>query len=319
MKITVLGCGRWGSFIAWYLNKINHEVFLWGRSGSKKTHELIKDRKNNLLDFNKKVIISDDLEKSLNFSDIIVISISAQNLRAFLEELKCKNIKKKIIVLCMKGLEESSGKRLTEIVEETISPEIEPAVWVGPGHVQDFIKNIPNCMIIDSENNNIKHKLINLFSSSLIRLYYGTDLIGNEVGAATKNIMGIAAGILDGMGISSLKGALMSRGTREISKLIKTLGGKEISAYGLAHLGDYQATLFSLHSRNRSFGEMLINKKINNELCEGVSTAKAIEKLVKVYNLDLPICTAVNNIIQKKTDPKKELLELFSRSLKHEF
>ena len=97
-----------------------------------------------------------------------------------------------------------------------------------------------------------------MLSSELIRFYYGTDLIGSEVGAAAKNVVGIAAGMLDGLDQSSLKGALMSRGTREIARLIESMGGNGLSAYGLCHLGDYQATLFSQHSHNRRFGEAFL-------------------------------------------------------------
>ena len=96
------------------------------------------------------------------------------------------------------------------------------------------------------------------FGSDLIRFYYGQDLIGNEIGAAAKNVVGIAAGMLDGLGLSTLKGALMARGTREIARLIDALGGNELSAYGLCHLGDYEATLFSPYSHNRMFGEQYV-------------------------------------------------------------
>ena len=118
------------------------------------------------------------------------------------------------------------------------------AVWVGPGHIQAFLKGLPNCMVIDSENKELVRSLCDGFRSKLIRFYYGDDLIGNEIGAAAKNVMGIAAGMLDGGGYSTLKGPLMSRGAREVSRLIKAMGGNELSAYGLCHLGDYETTLF---------------------------------------------------------------------------
>ena len=96
-------------------------------------------------------------------------------------------------------------------------------------------------MVIDSKDEDLKRRLVAEFSSDLIRYYYGQDLLGNEIGAASKNVIGIAAGMLDGLGLSTLKGALMSRGTREIARLIKAMGGNELSAYGLCHLGDYEA------------------------------------------------------------------------------
>lgn len=174
-------------------------------------------------------------------------------------------------------------------------------------------------MVIDSDNEELKKKLVNEFSSELIRFYFGQDLIGTEVGAAAKNVVGIAAGMLDGMGYTSLKGALMARGTREISRLIKAMGGNEMSAFGLCHLGDYEATLFSQFSHNRRFGEMLIKGESFSKLAEGVSTTRALVKLSEKYNVDLPIVNAVNQVITYNKDPKETLSSLFLRSVKDEF
>lgn len=115
----------------------------------------------------------------------------------------------------MKGIEVTTLRRLSEIAEEAVGDCNDVAVWLGPGHVQEFVNGVPNCMVIDSRSEAVKERLIAWLSGGLIRFYYGTDLIGNEIGAAAKNVIGIAAGMLDGMGLSSLKGALMSRGTRE--------------------------------------------------------------------------------------------------------
>ena len=219
----------------------------------------------------------------------------------------------------MKGIEVSTGKRLTEIVEEFVPEETPVAVWVGPGHPQDFSRGIPNCMVIDSRHDELKHELIRDFSSELIRFYVGNDLIGTEIGAAAKNTIGIAAGMLDGLNLSSLKGALMSRGTREISRLIKAMGGNELSAYGLCHLGDYEATLFSKYSHNRRFGEMLVNGEKFDKLAEGVDTTKALVYLGQKYNVDLPICQTVYNVINGKTTAENGLSDLFLRSIKTEF
>ncbi len=140
-------------------------------------------------------------------------------------------------------------------MRESLTQPVGLAVWVGPGHVQDFLAGVPNCMVIDSDDRALTERIVEQFQSELLRLYIGTDLIGTEIGAAAKNVMGIAAGLLDGKGLSSLKGALMARGAREIARLIRAMGGNELSAYGLCHLGDYEATLFSPHSHNRRFGE----------------------------------------------------------------
>ncbi|MEG0663830.1 MAG: NAD(P)H-dependent glycerol-3-phosphate dehydrogenase [Clostridia bacterium] len=315
MNISVLGCGRWGSFIAWYLNKIQNNVTLYGRKSSEKVQSLIKTRKNAILQFNKEINITTDLKDAIDFGEIIIISIGSQHLRQLIEEIKPVISKEKIIVLCMKGIETKSLKRLSQVVFEYL-PENPCAIWVGPGHVQEFADGVPNCMVIDSQSKKITKFLADSFSSDLIRFYYGEDLIGSEIGAASKNVIGIAAGMLDGFKLSSLKGALMARGTSEIARLIHKMGGEQMSAYGLCHLGDYEATVFSKHSHNRMFGEAFILKQPYDELAEGAYTVKALIQLGKQYDVDLPICKTVYNILYTDADPKIELNKLFSRSTK---
>ena len=185
--------------------------------------------------------------------------------------------------------------------------------------MQDFLRGVPNCMSIDSADEAVKRRLVDAFSSELIRFYYGADLIGNEVGAAAKNVIGIAAGMLDGYGLSSLKGALMSRGTREIARLIAAMGGRELSAYGLCHLGDYEATLFSPHSQNRQFGECFVTGRPYAKLAEGYYTVQALMLLSRQYGVELPICRAVYDILFTGADARAALDALFRRSLKEEF
>lgn len=319
MDISVLGCGRWGSFIAWYLDMIGHNVYIFGRSTSKNLEELKLNRKNSLLSLNNTIKITSDLELAIVNSEILVISISCQNLRKFMKDIINFNLQNKIIVLCMKGLEESTGKRLTQIVEEHVDNTTKTAIWVGPGHVQSLVNGIPNCMVIDSKDKYTKNLLVHQFTSNLIRFYYGSDLIGNEIGAAAKNVMGIAAGALDGLHLSPIKGALMSRGAREISKLIKAIGGNEMTAYGLCHLGDYQATLFSENSNNLQFGKALIKGEKYEKLAEGVSTSKALIILSKLHNIELPICKTVRDLIAGNLEIGTAMTNLFLRDIKNEF
>lgn len=319
MKITVIGCGRWGSLIAWYLDRQKHEVVLYGRESSKHMAQFLKNRSNGLLTLPQSVKLSTSIA-CVEDADVVIVSVNSQGLRALLEkELLPLNLQNKIFVLCMKGIEIETGKRLSEIVEETLHPSNRVAVWLGPGHVQEFYAGIPNCMVIDSRHEEVKQLLVDSFSGALIRFYYGQDLIGNEVGAAAKNVIGIAAGFLDGMRLSTLKGALMSRGTHEIANLIEAMGGNPFSAYGLCHLGDYEATVFSPFSHNRRFGEAFITGESYVELAEGYSTVAALMGLAKRYNVDLPICRAVYRVLYEKADPKEEIELLFRRSLKNEF
>ena len=320
MKISVLGCGRWGSCIAWYLNKIGHDVLSCGLADAPDFQQLLNTRKNDYLTYPESIEVSADLEYAVNRAEVIVISISSQHLRSYMTDISKYPLKGKTIVLCMKGVEVTTGKRLTEVVSDFVDQQQTPiAVWVGPGHPQDYVRGIPNCMVIDSNNEEVKTKLVDEFTSELIRFYIGTDLIGSELGAAAKNVVGIAAGILDGMNMTSIKGALMSRGTIEVGRLIKACGGKEISAYGLCHLGDYEATLFSPWSHNRKYGEEFAKGNKFEKLAEGVMTSKALLKLAKKHNVDMPIVNAVYNTLFENMDIKEEINKLFVREIKEEF
>ncbi|HHB1438700.1 NAD(P)H-dependent glycerol-3-phosphate dehydrogenase [Bacillus mobilis] len=320
LNISVLGCGRWGTFIAWYTNKVGHNVMLWGRENSSNYIELDETRKNDYLKLSEDIELSNSLHKTIEFAEIIIISISAQELRSFANRLNLiDEIQGKTFILCMKGLEATSGKRLSQVFSEIVGKNTDMAVWIGPGHVQDFVNDIPNCMVIGSENISITKKIVQEFNSDLIRFYYGQDLIGNEIGAATKNVMGIAAGMLDGLNYSSLKGSLMARGTRELSRLVTAMGGNDLTIYGLSHLGDYEATLFSLHSHNRKFGEAFVLGQKFDKLAEGVSTVKALKELSKQYDVELPISNALYEILFESKDAKDTLEELFLRPVKFEF
>lgn len=318
MKISVIGCGRWGSFIAWYLNKIGHDITVYGREDSPQMQRFLKTRDNDMLKFGDEIILTTDITKALS-ADLTVISINAQGLRSLAGEINEVAKGNETFVLCMKGVEIETGKRLTEVLKEALKFTHKSAVWLGPGHVQEFCSGVPNCMVIDSEDDKLKAKLVEEFSSDLIRFYYGRDLIGNEIGAAAKNVIGIAAGMLDGLGLSSLKGALMSRGTREVARLIKAMGGHELSAYGLCHLGDYEATVFSKFSHNRMFGEMFVKGEKYEELAEGAFTVKGILLLAEKNYCTMPICTAVYEVIYNGKNAKETITGLFSRSIKNEF
>ena len=329
MKISVLGCGRWGSFIAWYQSTVlKNEVISWGPEGDY-SYEILKNTgKNEYVTLDKNIKLTCDLKFAVESADIIIISISSQGLRGFMKKITAYNVKDKPFVLCMKGIEVDTGKRLSEVLVECGIASDKIAVWVGPGHIQAFTQGIPNCMVIDSENEDLKRLLADSFKSNLIRFYYGNDLIGSEIGAAAKNVLGIAAGVLDGSGYISLKGPLMARGANEVGRLIHAMGGKFQSAYGLAHLGDYETTLFSEYSHNRKYGEMMAHGTKFEKLAEGVMTAKAMKMLGDKYGVDLPLTNAVYEAcflsrVFESGDGAKHcmeiILKLFERQTKSEF
>ncbi len=319
MKICVIGCGRWGSLITWYLaEKKGLDVTLYGRQGSQNIERFLAERRNDLLTLPDSVKVSTDISAAKT-ADVIVISVNSQGLSALMEELRPLELRNKVFVLCMKGIEIETGRRLSDVCADGTDPSNKVAVWLGPGHVQEFYNGIPNCMVIDCADEAVKHTLVDAFSSDLIRFYYGEDMIGNELGAAAKNVIGIAAGMLDGYKLSTLKGALMSRGTREVARLIHAMGGNELSAYGLCHLGDYEATVFSKFSHNRAFGEAFVTGRDFGKLAEGYYTVKALVQLSEKYCVEMPITEAVYDIIYNAKDAEAVIGQLFDRAIKTEF
>jgi len=317
MNISVLGCGRWGTFLAYYLADL-HNVTLWGREESKHLKTLKETGKNEYLTLKENIKLTSDLSEALE-SEIIVISILTQELSNLMQQLKNYDLSSKKIVLCMKGIESETGKRVSEIIIENGIDKNNIALWVGPGHVQNFVGGTPNCMIIHAYNLDLAKMLVKEFTSPLIRFYVGDDIVGGEIGSAGKNVLGIAAGMLDGIDMSCLKGALMSRGTYEIAKLTQAMGGKVMTAYGLSHLGDFEATLFSPYSHNRMWGEQFVKGETFGKSAEGVGNIKGILYLAKKHNISMPITEALYNIIFEHKELKSEFEKLFLRSIKNEF
>ena len=326
MKTSILGCGRWASFHAWYQAKIlNNNVMMWGRADDQCFKDIAMFRKNGYLELPKSVDLTDDLGSALKYSNYIIISISSQGMSNLSDNIAKHSPKGKTFILAMKGIDNKTGERLSQILKNRIDESNKICVWVGPGHVQDFLAGQPNIMIIDGEDSSVVKDVAGKFTSKLIKLYEGDDLIGAEIGAAAKNVIGIAAGLLDGAQMSSLKGVLMARGCWEVSQLITAMGGKQLTAYGISHLGDFEATLFSQNSHNRRYGEEYMRAKLHGRLmkqeglAEGVETVKALNLLRRKHNVSMPITKLVYQIIHEDHDANLGLDKILDRINGEEF
>lgn len=319
-NISLIGCGRWGTFLGWYAGNycVFDRVDMYDIPTSPNFIELQTTRQNPYLSLSDNMFLHTDLAPVLQ-NDLIIVSIGCQHLRSLARQLNAYDLKGKTFLLAMKGLEEPSAKTLQQVFQEEITQDIYVAVIVGPGHVQDYMKGVPSCAVIDSYDPETKDRVIGLLQSELIRFYYGGDMIGNQIGAALKNVIGIAAGILDGLEWYGLKGALMARAPIEVGRFIKFFGGNPQTAYGLAHLGDYEATLFSPHSHNRKYGEMLAKGESFDKLAEGVATLKAVKLIADAQGIDMPISQALYKVVYEQADIKSTLKSMFERDLKNEF
>ena len=306
MKFTVLGCGRWGTFLACYLHKQGHEVLLWGRESSAKLNTLIKSRANDYLTLPRNITLSSSLYEALNFSDYILVAIYGSELAQFLKQLTAVNDSPKNYVLCMKELDYSTGSLLTDVVKQSVNPLSKVAICVGPVQPKEFVKNGEHaCMIVDSDDTQLKTYLANCLTGAEIVFFVGEDLIGNQIGAAAKNIIGIGGGILEGLRSTTLKGNLMVMGTYEIANLIRAMGGKMQTAYGLCCLGDYSATLFSANSNSINYGKSLVTGESMGLYTPGARSAQALMLVKNKYGVDMPVCEMISYIISGKEPPNK--------------
>lgn len=317
---SLIGCGRWGTFLGWY--SVNYAKFdnvdMYDIPTSPNFIELKETRKNSYLCMTNNMILHENIEDVLQ-NDFIIISIGCQHFRSLCKQLNGYNIAGKTFLLAMKGLEESTAKTMYQIMREEVSQPVHIAVLAGPGHVQDYMKKVPSCAVIDSDEPETTRHVIDMMQSELIRFYFGADLIGNQIGAALKNVIGLAAGILDGLEWYGLKGALMARAPVEVGRFIAHFGGNPKTAYGLAHLGDYEATLFSKHSHNRMYGEQFAKGEAFGKLAEGVPTLKAVKLIADKEHIDMPISQALYKAIYEKQDIKSAIRSMFDRDLKQEF
>ena len=326
MKISILGVGRWASCIAFCMNKKKFNVLMWEREHSDgRESSLFSTHKNDYVELSNRVNFTHDLEKAINYGDVIIISILSQQLDNLMQQVKqVKGYENKHYCIAMKGVEASSGRRLSEILIDNGVKTCNIAVWVGPGHVKSFLSGQPTNMLISAYNNIYANRLIESFTSAnFVDLSHSDDIIGTEFGSAAKNVIGIAAGILEGSGYEQKKGPLMPASVKEIGNFIDALGGDPNSATGLAFLGDFQATLFDKQSKNLTYGRLIVEKNTLDEKklkpfidvssVEGIKTAEALLKLKNQYNsrvnleraVHMPITSAVDDIVNGRVKLKE--------------
>ena len=326
-KISLIGCGRWGTFLGWYAGNYCgfDQVDMYDIPTSPNFIELRDTRKNPYLSLSDNMILHDKIEDVLK-NDIVIVSIGCQHFRSLCRQLNGFDVRGRTFLLAMKGLETPSAAIMHDIMKEEIQQNIHIAVLAGPGHVQDYMKKVPSCAVIDSYEEETKDMLIKNLQSELIRFYYGSDLIGNQIGAALKNVIALCAGVCDGMGFGdNTKAALMTRGLTEIARLGVALGGRRETFAGLSGVGDLIVTCTSMHSRNRRCG-ILIGKGTPTAqaiqeigaVVEGYYAAATARALAQKTGVEMPITEAAYQVLYHDKDPRAVIVELMTRERKHE-
>jgi len=327
-RVTFLGGGSFGTALAVLLSeKENNIISIYDRDisvvdeiNNKRTNKkYLKDLK-----IPETVTAYNDLDSALEGAEFIVLSVPSHVVRIMCRSIKDK-IKKDIPVISIaKGIEEGSDKRLSIVMEEELDNPI--VVLSGPSHAEEVAMKIPTTVVTSSKNMEYAMKAQDLFMSSYFRVYTNNDLIGVEIGGAVKNIIALAAGVIDGLGYGdNTKAALMTRGMKEIARVGVALGGKLETFYGLTGMGDLIVTCTSMHSRNRRAGLMIgkgtpVKEAIENVgmVVEGVSACRAFYELKEKLGISMPITDGVYKGLFEGRVPENIIIELMGRDKKSE-
>ncbi len=329
MKLTVLGPGCWGLTLAWLLTDNFDEVCIWGREQdiSEELKTKKKCSKPLSVQLKDKVEITSNLKNALDGADIIFLVIATSGIRSVCKQIAQVGLNKnQILVNLSKGLELNTLLRMSEVMEQEL-PDANIAILSGPTLAKEVLMGMPTLASVASKNMETAKKVQQTCSvPNKFRLYTNPDVIGVELGGSLKNVIAIASGFADAMGLGdNLRGALLTRGMAEMVRISLALGANPSTLYGLSGMGDLIATCSSPMSRNFTVGSMLgKGKKINdilNELgsvAEGVKTSKAVCDLAKKLNIEAPMANAIYEAVYTDITPAQIVEKLMTRRLKEE-
>ena len=328
MNITLLGAGAWGSALAIALAQ-RHQVVLWGRNADAMAR-MDAQRENTA--YLPGFALPAALKLTADFSaavahaenGLLIIATSVAGLRPLLQALKPHNIPN-LVWLC-KGLEEQTALLPHQIVQQELGDGVICGALSGPSFAQEVARGLPCALTIGSANAALRERVVAAVHGGSLRVYSTDDLIGVEVGGAVKNILAIATGVVDGLGLGlNARAALITRGLAEISRLGIALGGRAETFMGLTGMGDLILTCTGDLSRNRRVGLGLAAGKslstIVDELghvAEGVRCVQAVRQLARSHQIDMPIVDAVASVLFDGETPQQMIQRLLAREAREE-
>ena len=330
-KATVFGAGSFGTAIAQVLASNFDEVVLWGRDKSlievlNRTHE----NANYLpgLALSPKIRGSTDVEESAQGTELVVVATPSQATRELLGRTQDLLPRGVPVVSVAKGIENGTLSTMTEVLEQSLPQAYHPfiAVLSGPSFAKEMVRRLPTVVTIASRSESTARTAQAMFKSDVFRAYTSTDVVGVQVGGALKNVIAIAAGMSDGLGLGhNSRAAIITRGLAEITRIAVAMGGNPLTMAGLAGLGDLVLTCTGELSRNRTVGfELGRGRSIDEilkdmkQVAEGVKTAKSARDLALKVGVELPICQQVYKIAWEGGSPKAAVAELMGRTAKSE-
>jgi glycerol-3-phosphate dehydrogenase (NAD(P)+) len=312
MKVTVLGAGSWGTTVANLTTALN-PTLLWARNPTV-TSEINEANTNSAYlpgtTLARRLRATSDLEEAVRFGDVLIVGVPSKGFRAILDEAR-RWVRPWIPVVSLtKGIEGGSLLRMTQIIEELL-PGHPAAALSGPNLAREIMAGQAAASVIATDDMGVAAALQSVLGHRLFRVYRNHDVVGAEIGGALKNVIAIAAGIGEGLGVGdNTKAAVMTRGLAELMRLGVAMGAEPQTLAGLAGMGDLVATCMSPFSRNRTVGEQLGKGRALDEIlaemhmvAEGVHTAQTALALADRHGVELPICHEINRVVLGEQRP----------------
>jgi len=331
-KVAVIGTTNWGTTLGIMLGRRGLVVKLWARTVDE-AERLNRDRENSLrlagFAFPDELSATASFEEALGGASLVILAVPAQSMRRNVGLVR-EHIGKGMLILSVaKGLELDSAKRMSQVISEELGGDMEPGICVlsGPNLSGEIARELPAATVVASGDISTAERVQKMMASPLFRVYTNTDVIGVELGGVLKNVIALAAGMVDGLGYGdNTKAGLITRGLAEITRLGVAAGANPLTFAGLAGLGDLVATCSSPLSRNRYVGQELARGRPLDEitasmtgLAEGITTTVAALKLAGELNVEMPIARQVYRALYEGLDVRRGIAELMERELKHEF
>src|SRR6185295_15470331 len=322
MRVAVLGAGAWGTAIACVLSA-RLEVSLWARD-AQQARTLAQTRRNERylrgIEIPAGVSITGDLQEATSAISLALVATPVAGLREILQKLKPP-----LVWLC-KGFEQGSGALPHQIAEELLGAKARCGALSGPSFAEEVARGLPCALTLASRDAEFAREAAAIVHGGRMRVYYSADLVGVEIGGAVKNVMAIAAGISDGLGLGlNARAALITRGLAEIARLGAAMGASTETIFGLTGAGDLILTATGDLSRNRRVGLELAQGRALADIlanlghvAEGARSAKEVARLAKAKGVDMPVSDAVNAVLEGRLTPAAAVQSLLARDPKQE-
>ncbi len=327
-KVSIIGAGSWGTALAGLLDDNGHDVTVWSIVESEiEMLKTFREHKSKLpgVKLSERIAFTADLKEAVAGRELLVLAVPSVYTRSTARSMKPYVKEGQIIVNVAKGIEETTLKTLTEIIEEEL-PGTNVAALSGPSHAEEVGRRLPTTCVVGAHNRSTAEYIQNVFMNQVFRVYTSPDMLGIELGGSLKNVIALAAGMADGLGYGdNTKAALITRGIAEIGRLALAMGARYETISGLTGIGDLIVTCASVHSRNRRAGMLIGQGKTMQEamdevqmVVEGVYSAKAAMGLAEKYQVPMPIIEQVNQVLFYDKPVKEAVQELMLRDKKAE-